>query len=109
MIPLKVVSILPLELAAAIVVVKLSGLIPNELEYPIHNTIYWTDSTILMQYIPNKSRFQMIVVNRIVMIHHESTSCQLQHIDTWGRFQTTQDGAVASWPQVSVEGRTKLA
>ena len=40
--PLKVVSIPRLELTAAVVAVKLNCLIWNELEYPIHDTIYWT-------------------------------------------------------------------
>jgi len=44
--PLKVVSIPRLELAAAVVAVKLNSLIWNELEYPIHDTIYWTDSSL---------------------------------------------------------------
>ena len=54
--PLKVVSIPRLELAAAVVAVKLNCLIRSELEYPIHDTIYWTDSTVVLQYIRNESR-----------------------------------------------------
>ena len=46
--PLKVVSIPRLELAAAVVAVKLNCLIRNELEYPIHDVIYWTDSTVVL-------------------------------------------------------------
>ena len=55
-IPLKVVSIPRLELAAAVVAVKLNCLIRNELEYPIHDTIYWTDSTVVLQCIRKESR-----------------------------------------------------
>ena len=81
--PLKVVSIPRLELAAAVVAVKLNCLIRSELEYPIHDTIYWTDSTVVLQYIRNKSRrFHTFVANRVAMIHDESTPRQWRHVDT---------------------------
>ena len=53
--PLKVVSIPRLELTAAVVAVKSNCLIRNELEYPIHDTTYWTDSTVVLQNIRNES------------------------------------------------------
>ena len=56
MTPFKEVSILRLELAAVVVAVKLYCLIRNELECPMHDTIYWTDSTVVLQYIRNESR-----------------------------------------------------
>ena len=65
-------SIPRLELAAAVVAVKLNCLIRNELEYPIHDIIYWTDSTAVLQYIRNESRFHNFVANRVAMIHEES-------------------------------------
>lgn len=81
--PLKVVSIPRLELTAAVVAVKLNCLIRNEIEYPIHDTIYWTDSTVVLQYIRNESRrFQTFVANRVAMIHEESTPRQWRHVDT---------------------------
>ena len=81
--PLKVVSIPRLELAAAVVAVKLNCLIRNELEYPIHDTIYLTDSTVVLQYIRNESRrFHTFVANRVAMIHDESPPRQWRHVDT---------------------------
>ena len=80
--PLKVVSIPCLELAPAVVTVKLNCLIRNELEYPIHDIVYWMDSTVVLQYIRNESRFHMFVPNRVGMIHEESTPCQWRHVDT---------------------------
>ena len=69
--------------AAAVVTVKFNCLVRNELEYLIHDTIYWTDSTVVLQYIRNKSRrFHTIVVNRVAMIHNESTPHQWRHVDT---------------------------
>ena len=60
--PLKVMSIPRFELTAAVVAVKLNYLIQNELEYPIDDTIFWTDSTVVLQYIRNEPRrFQTFV------------------------------------------------
>jgi len=81
---LKVVSIPCLELAAALVAVKLNCLIRNELEYPIHDTMYWTDSTVVLQYICNKSRgFHTFVGNRVTTTHDESTPRPWRHVDTF--------------------------
>ena len=81
--PLKVMSIPRLELTAAVVAVKLNRLIRNELEYPIDDTIFWTDSSMVLQYIRNESRrFQTFVANRVAMIHEESTPKQWRHVNT---------------------------
>ena len=81
--PLKVMSIPRLELTAAVVAAKLNRLIRNELEYPIDDTIFWTDSTVVLQYIRNESRrFQTFVANRVAMIHEESTPKQWRHVNT---------------------------
>ena len=80
---LALVSIPRLELAAAVVPVKLNCQIRNELEYPIYDVIYWTDSIVVLQYIRNESRrFHTFVANRIAMIHDESTPRQWRHVDT---------------------------
>ena len=68
---------------AAVVAAKLNRLIRNELEYPIDDTIFWTDSTVVLQYIRNESRrFQTFVANRVAMIHEESTPKQWRHVNT---------------------------
>ena len=77
------VSIPRLELAAAVVAVKLNCLIRNKLEYPIHDISYWADSTVVLQYIRNESRrSHTFVANRDAMIHEESTPHQWRHVDT---------------------------
>ena len=112
-IPLKVVSIPRLELGVAVVAVKLICLIRNKLEYPIHDTIYWTDSTVVLQYIRSESRrFHTFVANRVAMIHDESTPRQWRHVDTCGNpADIASRGAKGSEPQpkFSVEGRRELA
>ena len=81
--PLKVMSIPRLELTAAVVAVKLNCLIRNKLECPIDDTIFWTDSKVVLQYIRSKSRrFQTFVANRVAMIHEESTPKQWRHVNT---------------------------
>ena len=47
MAPFKVMAIPRLELAAAVVAVKLNCHICNKLEYHIDDTMYWTDSTVV--------------------------------------------------------------
>ena len=76
-------SIPRLELTVAVVFVRLNRLIHSELEYPIHDTVYWTDSTSVLQYIANVSRrFQTFVANRLAIIHDESTPSQWRYVNT---------------------------
>ena len=77
------VSIPRLELAAAMVTVTLNCLIRNELQYLLHDIIYWTDSTVVLQYIRNESkRFHTFAANRVAMINDKSTPRQWRHVDT---------------------------
>ena len=81
--PTKTVSIPRLELSAAVVSIKLNSIIHAELEYAIHSTTYWTDSTSVLQYIRNQSRrFQTFVANRVAMIQDVSEPSQWKHIRT---------------------------
>ena len=76
-------SIPRLELTVAVVSVRLNRLIHSKLEYPIHDTVYWTDSTSVLQYIANVSRrFQTFVANRLAIIHDESTPSQWRYVNT---------------------------
>ena len=81
--PLKSISIPRLELSAAVVAVKLDGIIKAELGVSINQTVFWTDSTSVLQYIANKSRrFQTFVANRLAIIHDNSEVSQWRHIST---------------------------
>ena len=76
-------SIPRLELTVAVVSVRLNRLIHSKLEYTIHDTVYWTDSTSVLQYIANVSRrFQTFVANRLAIIHDESTPSQWRYVNT---------------------------
>lgn len=81
--PLKVVTIPRLELSAAVVAVRLDKIIKCELDIPIGMTVFWTDSTSVLQYIQNESRrFQTFVGNRVAIIHENSSPHQWRHVDT---------------------------
>jgi hypothetical protein len=79
--PVKAVTIPRLELMAAVLAVKLDQMIKTELDIPIDDTIFWTDSMIVLHYIKNESkRFQTFVANRLATIHETSTPNQWQHV-----------------------------
>lgn len=72
--PIKTLSIPRLELAAAALAVKLYQLVTQELDIEIHDTIFWTDSMIVLGYINNdKKRFKTFVANRLSYIHDATT------------------------------------
>ncbi|XP_060596964.1 uncharacterized protein LOC132750911 [Ruditapes philippinarum] len=72
--PIKTLSIPRLELAAAVLAVKLYQLVTQELDIEIHDTIFWTDSMIVLGYINNvKKRFKTFVANRLSYIHDVTT------------------------------------
>jgi hypothetical protein len=73
--PLKQVSIVRLELTAATVAVRVDRMLRIELQIPIKDSFYWTDS------IRNEtSRFHTFVANRLQVIHEGSTESQWNHI-----------------------------
>ena len=67
--PLKTVTIPRLELTAAVEAVKLDKYVKGELEIPIHETVFWTDSMIVLHYLNNEDkRYQTFVANRVAKI-----------------------------------------
>ena len=81
--PLKAVTIPSMELTAAVVSVKLHKFITEQLDLLINKTVFWTDSTIVLQYIRNEGRrFPTFVANRLSIIHDASSPCQWRHVDS---------------------------
>ena len=81
--PLKTVTMPRLALTAATVAVKLHKQIKEELTLPIHEVIFWTDSTIVLQYINNShTRFQTFVANRLATIHDLSNPSQWRYVSS---------------------------
>ena len=81
--PLKPVTIPRLELTAAVVSIKVSQWLCNELEYENIQEIYHTDSQVVLGYINNNARrFHIYVANRVQQIHEHSNPKQWQYVST---------------------------
>lgn len=79
--PLKSTTIPRLELAAAVEAVKLDQTLQRELQIPILDSVFWSDSMIVMWYLQNEEkRFQTYVANRVSLIREHSTPQQWRHI-----------------------------
>ena len=70
--PLKFVSMPRMELAAAILSVKIASLINKELEMDVRH-YFWTDSKVVLSYIKSNSRrFKTYVANRVQQIKNST-------------------------------------
>ena len=81
--PLKQLSIVRLELQAAVMASRLAETIVRELSYKIHRTVFWSDSNVVLQYVNNESRrFHTFVANRIAEIRETSDPDQWRKVST---------------------------
>ena len=81
--PSKITTIPRLELAAAVVSVKVSTTLKKELRISPDKEVFWTDSKVVLGYISNDSkRFHMYVANRVQTIREDSDPSQWQYVDT---------------------------
>ncbi|XP_064637218.1 uncharacterized protein LOC135493659 [Lineus longissimus] len=79
--PAKFVSVPRLELQAAVIAVRVDGLVRRELDLLVEDTYFWTDSKITLQYIRSEDRrFKTYVANRVGEIRDGSKIDQWQHI-----------------------------
>ncbi|XP_074655644.1 uncharacterized protein LOC141909157 [Tubulanus polymorphus] len=79
--PLKMMSIVRLELQAAVLAVRLAEAIKKEVTCRIDETVYWSDSKVVLGYIMNGSRrFHVFVAVRISEIHDSTTPYQWRHV-----------------------------
>lgn len=68
--PMKQMTIPRLELTAAATAARLSNMILKEIDLPIDNVMFWTDSTCVLSYISNQEkRFKTFVANKIALIN----------------------------------------
>ena len=78
---LKCTTIPRMELAAAVLPVCLDNMLRTELQLSLSDSIFWSDSMTVLQYIANKTRrFKTYVANRISLIHPLSEVVQWRHI-----------------------------
>ena len=81
--PIKPYTMPRLELAAALVSVRVSQFLKRELKIPIAKEIFWTDSMVVLGYITNESRrFKVFVANRIAEIRQFTTPSQWRYVST---------------------------
>ncbi|KAL9958369.1 hypothetical protein ACROYT_G035375 [Oculina patagonica] len=79
----KQMTIPRLELSAAVLAVKLDQTLREELELKIDESMFWTDSTSVLQYIKNEDRrFHTFVANRLAVIHDGSKPSQWKYVPT---------------------------
>ena len=79
--PLKPITIPRLELSAAVMAVKLDQIIRRDLEIPVIQSEFWSDSQIVLAYISNDTRrFKVFVANRVSQILSHSKPDQWHNI-----------------------------
>ena len=80
--PIREISIPRLELTAAVISVKLSHVIRDELDLTVSKVIYWTDSTSVLKCINNETkRFHTFESNRLTIIRDGSTPQQWRYVN----------------------------
>ena len=80
--PIREISTPRLELTAAVISVKLSHVIRDELDLTVNKVIYWTDSTSVLKCIKNETkRFHTFESNRLTIIHDGSTPQQWRYVN----------------------------
>ncbi|XP_041858777.1 uncharacterized protein LOC121651002 [Melanotaenia boesemani] len=79
--PLKPITIPRLELTAAVVAIRVDKMLQKELQLPLKESYFWTDSTSVLKYIQNEDRrFKTFVANRITTIRDGSKVTQWRYI-----------------------------
>lgn len=81
--PLKPITIPRLELTAAVVAARVDKRLQSELQLPLKESTFWTDSTSVLKYIKNEDkRFQTFVANRVTTIRDSSNVSQWKYVPT---------------------------
>ncbi|XP_014669750.1 PREDICTED: uncharacterized protein LOC106810811 [Priapulus caudatus] len=81
--PIKSVPIPRLELTVATLSIKLDNMIRRDLELPVGESVFWTDSMTVLKYINNDNkRYQTFVANKVATIRDGSTPSQWSYVDT---------------------------
>ena len=79
--PIKTVTIPRLELMAATLAAKQDQLLRQELNIDLEESQFWSDSTIVLQYIHNEEkRLHTFVANRVSSIRSASTTSQWHYV-----------------------------
>ena len=83
LVPLRPMTVPRLELSAAVLAVQLDRTVREELDIPINQSTFWSDSTSVLQYIRIQSkRFRTFVAKRLSVIHENSATHQWRHVSS---------------------------
>ena len=81
--PLKVITIPRLELAAAVVSVRIHTILRKQLNYEVVKEVFWTDSKVILGYINSDAkRFKVYVANRVQQIRDHTSAAQWKYVET---------------------------
>lgn len=81
--PLKQITMPKLELAAAVLAVRIDKMLKKELQLDLDKSVFWTDSQTVLKYIANDAkRFHTFVANRVSVIREATDVVQWRHIGT---------------------------
>ncbi|XP_042206955.1 uncharacterized protein LOC121855857 [Homarus americanus] len=79
--PLKQLTVPRLELCAAVLATRVDQTIKREIGVPLEESVFWTDSMIVIMYISNLEKlFHTFVANRISAIHEVTEKAQWRHV-----------------------------
>ena len=79
--PVKPTTVPRLELCAAVLAVKMEGIVRSELDISLLPSVFWVDSQIVLSYIQNESlRTRVFVANRVSFIHQSTEASQWNYI-----------------------------
>ncbi|KAL1261225.1 hypothetical protein QQF64_009052 [Cirrhinus molitorella] len=78
--PLKCTTIPRKELAAAVLAVRLDHMLRRELQFTLANSIFWSDSMTVLQYIANRNKRKRMCKSAAAIIHSLSKVEQWKHI-----------------------------
>ena len=80
--PMKQITIPRLELSAEVLSIQLDVMLRRELDIPVMESFFWTDSEIVRAYIMNdERRFPGFVANRVSLIRQHSEANQWKHVN----------------------------
>ena len=78
--PMRHVTIPRLELMGAVVAVRIAKLITEQSEIRYQSTVYWTDSTTVLQWIQSEKKQNTFVANRVGEILENSSKDDWRHV-----------------------------
>ena len=81
--PIKKLTVPQLELQAATLAARQNALLRKELNLDLGPSTFWTDSTVVLQYINNtEARYYTFVANRVAEIQEATDAKEWRHVPT---------------------------